>query len=524
MDMRKNFFFKFFKARFSRCREQKSSQKKSFFFIKCFLPLVFCLSSPGLRGARNMSLETLPLYVGVQYDYQLSSDLKGKKLKFEGSYKRYTGLKYNSKTGIIRFIPRRVGVSALNIKGLKGKILKKLTLKVSKTDLQQAATEIQSLLRAVDGIQVKILNNKVVVDGEILVPRDMRRIHDVVREYRGKATSLVTLSPLAQSKVAKFIEKEINDPNITVRATNMVFILEGFVSKPAEKKRAFEIAQLYLPDHVVDRAISENKVKEWKRTPVLNYIQVREKKADTRPKLIQLIVHYVELNKDYADSFRFQWTPQIDDTPTKFTFHTGSAGLGAIGGVLAGTINNFLPKLNWAKSFGFARILHSANVITEAGQQATIASKKLTPFQGSTGQNGEQTVEMAETGIQMQLTPNVAGLRGDSVRLANVGFTVSNMVGSAGGKPITTSRKLTTSIHVQSGLSAVMGGIISNKTFSDYNREPPQGSSRPLFSFLASKKFHRSQSQFIVFVTPIIKTSASSGVRRIKKKFKLSGR
>ena len=70
-------------------------------------------------------------------------------------------------------------------------------------------------------------------------------------------------------------------------------------------------------------------------------------------------MHYVELNKDYADSFRFQWTPQINDG-TKFQFSSGTLGVGQAFGMIAGTINNFLPKLNWAKSFGFARILHSA--------------------------------------------------------------------------------------------------------------------------------------------------------------------
>ena len=484
----------------------------------CFILIFFSFF---IKAETLSVVESLPLYVGIQYDYELSKDLKGKKLKFEGPYRRYTSLQYNISTGMIRFTPKRVGVSALNIKDSSGSILKKLALKVGKTDLQQAATEIQSLLRTVDGIQIKILNNKVVIDGEILVPRDMRRIHDVVQEYKGKATSLVTLSPLAQNKVAKFIEKEINDPNITVRATNMTFILEGFVSDESEKNRAEEMAKLYLPDHIVDRAVSESKVKEWSRIPILNYIKVREKKQDGRNKLIQLVVHYVELNKDYADSFRFQWTPQIEDG-TKFSFHSGSVGLGTVGGIISGTINNFLPKLNWAKSFGFARILHSANVITEEGKEARISSQKQTPYQGSTGPNGEQTIEMASTGIEMRLTPQVVGPRGDSIQLSNVAFQVSNLVGSSGGKPITTSRNLTTSIHVQSGLSAVLGGVISNKTFSDYNREPPQGSSSPLLSFLSSKKFSRSQSQFIVFVTPIIKTSASSGVSRIKKKFKLS--
>jgi len=485
----------------------------SFLFV--FSPLVF--------GEEFLNLESISLYVGVQYDYELPKKYREKKLVFKGPYKRYTQLKYNATTGVIRFTPKRVGVSALNIHDVTtGLILQKLTLKVGKTDLQQAATEIQSLLRTVDGIKIRVLNNKVVVDGEIVVPRDMRRIHDVVREYQGKATSLVTLSPLAQDKVAKFIEKEINDHNITVRATNMTFILEGFVSDEGEKNRAEEIAKLYLPDHIVDRATSEGKVKEWSRVPILNYIKVREKKVDSRTKLIQLIVHYVELNKDYADSFRFQWTPQIDDG-TNFTFTGGvGGGLGKIGTIISGTISNFLPKLNWAKSFGFARILHSANITTEEGQQASVASFKAVPFQATSG-NGEQVVtQTSNVGINMTLVPRVVGPRGDSVQLTNVQFSVSNLVGSAGSSPITTNRNLTTSLHVQNGLSAAIGGVISNSTFSDYNREPPQGSTSPLLSFLSSKKFTRSQSQFVVFVTPIIKTSASSGVSRIKKKFKLS--
>ena len=52
-----------------------------------------------------------------------------------------------------------------------------------KTDLQKVAREIQALLQGIEGIQVKILNNKVVVDGQILLPSDMKRIHSVVKQY-----------------------------------------------------------------------------------------------------------------------------------------------------------------------------------------------------------------------------------------------------------------------------------------------------------------------------------------------------
>ncbi len=495
---------------------------KSIFLEKHFVQVFFlCLVfSLNFVHAKFNQTESLPLYVGIEYDYRLSKNLKGKRLRFEGTYKHYTGLKYNRTLGTLRFTPRKIGLGVINIKDRKEQILKTFSVRVRNTDLHETATEVQSLLKDIDGISIKVLNNRVIIDGEIVVPRDIRRVHDVVVEYKGKATSLVTLSPLAQNKLAKFIEKEINNPNVTVRATNMTFILEGFVNSPEGKTRAKEIADLYVPDYIVDLAVSQSKIKERVREPVLNYIKVIEKKSDGRRKLIQLIIHYVELNKDYADNFRFQWTPQIEDG-TRFTFTSGTLGLGRIGGIISGTINNFLPKLNWAKSFGFARILHSANVVTEDQKAASIQSQKMIPYQATSGPQGEQSIALQPTGISISLTPIVVGPRGDSIQLSNINFKVNNLVGSSGGTPITTTRSLQTSIHVQNGLSAVIGGIISNKTFSDYNREPNSQESNPLFSFLSSKKFNRSQSQFVIFVTPIIKSSASAGVNRIKKKFKL---
>ena len=482
----------------------------------------------------NLDLESIPLYIGVQYDYELAPELKGKDLKFEGTYTRHTSLKYNKAKGLLRFKPRRKGIGVINIKDNAGKILEKLAVNIRKTDLREMANEVKFLLRTIDGINVKILNNKVVVDGEIVVPRDMRRIHAVVQEYNGKgggvATSLVTLSPIAWSKVAKFMEKEINDPNITVRAANEVFILEGFVDKPEDSKRAMDIATLYLPDHIVDLAVVEAKVKEYQYKPIINHIVVRASKKDTeadanRQKLIQIIVHYVELNKDYENSFRFQWMPAVGEDGTKVTLSAGGGGgLGRLSGIIAGTVHNFLPKLNWAKTFGFARILHSANITIENKKTATISSTKNLPSAVPIADSGGQRAggNSNET-VDLKITPAIIGKMKDSVRLKIDNFTVSQMIGMKYGQPVTTRRTVTTTVHVQNGLSAVLGGMISNRAFSDYNRPPDKATGSPLFSFLSAKSFNRAQNQFIVFITPVIKSSASSGVNRIKKKFKISG-
>ena len=174
------------------------------------------------------------------------------------------------------------------------------------------AHEIQSLLGEINGISISIINDKVVVDGEIFVPRDMKRIYNVVKEYGNKATSLVTLSASAQNKVAQFIEREIGNPNITVKAANEKFILRGTVSTKDERENANIIAQLYAPGVVTDAAVQSGVVRDRNvKNVIINLIKVQPPpaKKKTQNKLIHMVIHYVELNKEYTDQFRFQWAP-----------------------------------------------------------------------------------------------------------------------------------------------------------------------------------------------------------------------
>ena len=73
---------------------------------------------------------------------------------------------------------------------------------------------------------------------------------------------------------------------------------------------------------------------------------------------------------------------------------------------------------------------------------------------------------------------------------------------------------------VRSGQSAAVGGLISSTTNTGYNKIP-KGIKNPIISLYASKEFSKNQSQFVVFITPIIKSSASQGADRIKRKFRI---
>lgn len=475
-----------------------------------FLLFVICLPVWSIE-------ESIPLSVGLDNDFPLDPEWQGKTLKFEGTYTKRTRLFHDKKKHTLRFTPIRKGVGSLIIKEGRS-ILKKYTVSVRETDLTRVAHEMKSLLGEINGITISIINNKVVVDGEIFVPRDMKRIYNVVKEYGDKATSLVTLSASAQNKVAQFIEREIGNPNITVKAANEKFILRGTVSTKEERENANIIAQLYAPGVVTDPAVQSGVVRDRNvKSVIINLIKVQPPPAKKRAqnKLVHMVIHYVELGNSYSDQFRFQWSPGL--APADYTIGE------KIGKVITGTISNLLPKLNWAKEFGFARVLHSSNLIVEEGEQGKVSSNREIPYGVLAGAAGAQ-VQKANAGVELSIRPTIVGVRKDGVRL-EVSFAVSNVVGTASAGPIISKKAINTLVYVRSGLSAAIGGIISHSNTRDFNREPGGNieGSDPVFNLLSSKNFKRDKNQFVVFVTPFIKSSASTDVEEIKRKFRIEG-
>lgn len=458
----------------------------------------------------------ITLTLGIEYDEKLPAmpDV----ISFKGDYKKITAASFAKEINTLRFIPQREGIATLTVHDQNGKIIAEYRLDVKKSKLDAVVREMQSLLGDIEGINIRIVNNKVVVDGQILLPRDMNRIYNVVTQFGDQASSLVTLSPLAQKKIAEFIARDINNPEIEVRAVNDKFILQGVASTDDERIRAEIIAKTYLPAVILEKAEQDGVVKRPKPSNdgVINLITVKPAAAPPPGKMVQLVVHYVELKKDYSKGFRFQFTPAIDDkSGSKFSL--GGRQPGGVVSEITGTIYNLLPKLNWAKSHGQARVLESTSMIVLDGKKGKIDSSTDYPYQVVTDKG--PSTQFKKVGIVSDITPTIMGERSDSINLA-VDFKIDALVGDSGGTPLSTTNLITTEIIVRSGQSAAIGGLIRAGSGTTYN-DPTKVPDNPLISLYSSKDFRRNQSQFVVFVTPIIKSSASAGSEKIKKKFRL---
>ena len=487
-------------------------------FISLFVSFALIVFGTFTANAKKRAInKSLSLYVGVYQDIKITKAPSG--FRKDGTYRKTVSLQYDPARKVLRINPKKPGVSTLFIKNPKnGSIVYRIHLNVVKTNMYKIAKEIRELLRDIDGIAIKIINNKVVVDGEILLPRDMSRIHSVVKQYRGLSSSLVRLSPRAQAKIAQFIERDINNPEITVRTVNGKFFLEGVANSADEKARAEIIAKAYVPDVVVDEAVADKKLLQRKHDVVVNLIKQKPPGQEDPKKIIELVVHYVELQKDYTKGFRFQWTPDLGDG-SKVNFSTGGNGQGGVVSTITGTISNLLPKLNWAKEHGHARVLQSSSLKVEDGSPGTLNSLSRIPYQ-IVNAEGQPSTNFEETGIRTAIKPLILGKRSDSIKL-EINFSVKSLISITEQGPLTSSREIKTTLVVRSGASAAVGGLISSDSGTNYNKLPANASRNPLISLYASKDFRRSQSQFVMFITPIIKSSASAGADKIKRKFRL---
>ncbi|MEK6623679.1 MAG: hypothetical protein AABY86_01840, partial [Bdellovibrionota bacterium] len=291
----------------------------------------------------------------------------------------------------------------------------------------------------------------------------------------------------------------------------------------SKRQRAEMLAVAYMPAQIKSLGERTDSVMKLKVEPIQNFINVNEEsKPQPLPKLVKITVQFVELTKDYNRVFGFKWIPLIAGDGGSINIGKTSAGgvSSSSQGTLAATISNLFPRLASAKSAGFARVIQSAVVITKDNVGASINKSSKKPFALGTGEFSKSGEAVA--GLAAQVTPKI--LQEEKIDLKLVIQVSSNI----GNPPETLENKIETTLVVKSKDTAVVGGVVINKSSNDFDRDPPFGAPKfdeeqqnlPLFSFLRSKAYVSNRSQFVFFVTPELIESASDGSEEIKRKFR----
>lgn len=432
-------------------------------------------------------------------------------------------------TDTFRITPRKEttnGIVTIHNKAT-GQMFVELRVDIRAQAIEKTLREVQALLADIEGIEYKIVNNKILLDGFVLLPKDIKRISNVITQFGQDVTSLVNLSPLAKKKIVEYIARDINNPEVTVSSIGDFIKLEGFVNSDAEKERINNIVLLYLPDIVTENlqgTITNVKIADRKPQAdigayVINLIEVRkaEDKEEPPPKMIQVVIHVVEYAERYLKNFNFQFSPSLRGLGEAQT--QGQANAPGSISELAAIVDNLLPKLNWARTHGYAKLLDTASILVQdkgnnpqAPQPRGILSRRIDISNGATDvRQGQQQPPQSYT-LNFEVMPRIKSQRSELVEMSLNVRTIS------GGLSLNSPNTLVdTLVSVRSRQSAAIAGIISKKSENQFGGPTGAGA---VVTLNHGKSYLKGTSNYVLFVTPIVKSSASAGVEQVKKKFR----
>jgi len=418
------------------------------------------------------------------------------------------------------------GKTTVTVRDNLGDIRLRYTVTVTASGKSNVVAELRELIGDVEGLEIGIRGGKVFVGGEIVVPDDIGRVSKVLANYN-EVLSIIELSPQTQRVIARKMTDELarNDlKDVTVRIVNKTYWLEGVVSSKGKKDLAMSIAQAYLPPKITTLSQNDARYASLEKPEIVDFIAVNEKKeAQPPPKMVKIVSQFVELSKSYDRVFAFKWAPMMgaDNSSIRIGQQSDGTVTSSSSGTLSATISNLFPKLNAAKSAGYARVIQSGMVVTRDQMQAQINKSTETP--NAVGQGEGTRVVTTSIGLNLSVTPRI--LEQENVELA-INFSVN--LGDPSNSAASTQNSINTNLVVKSKESAAIGGVVQNQSATAYDRNDPAPSTAeaggqvasPLFQLLRSKNYVTSKTQYVMFITPEIIESASVGTEEIRKKFR----
>jgi pilus assembly protein CpaC len=436
------------------------------------------------------------------------------------------------------FKPLKGGETTVTVRDNEGTIKIIFDVVVTQTNLLRRAGEIRELLRDVDGIDVKVIGSNIVIDGEVLTTDDFARLRAVTNQkgYAENVLVLAKIAPLALTMLSKKIQEDISAfaPNVKTRIVNGLLFLEGTVDQLDQARRAEQVARLYFPDVRPGNQLAANDATATslaRRDYVYNFIVLNPQPPKKNEKLVKLMVHAVDLNKDYSRAFGFTWNPGFTADPSISYGQQANGSTGANSTSFTATLSSLIPKLKSAQDAGFARVLKQGTIITKSGVQGIFRDEaKIYQAALASGNGGAPTqAQPVPITFTAKLTPRVLG-SGEEIEVG-ISIQSDSLLGYNQGSPIVGTKSFESTLYIKSGESAAIGGLESTTVDTAFNKDglgngtfqDTSGTSttQPLFNLNRSKNFKKSKGQFVIFITPQIIDDASQGSDELKRNFRV---
>ena len=359
------------------------------------------------------------------------------------------------------------GNSELRIERLQGAEL--ITNVVVRSDLNQMLDQVKELLSDVEGLEIKIMGNKILLKGKILTRSDNEKVSKVISAYSGVIMNMSAFDTSATALAyQQAILQEIGLNTITARVMGDTVFLEGMVFSAADMKRAEEIAKLKMPN-------------------VKNLLTVQDVMIETDVSFIQISGNK---GKDMGMN--------VLDTIKATAGGSGSSGSGGFKNLPISFGLSGSASIVADLTRGNGKIIDSPHISTKNGEIGKFqqGGTKYVRVSGTTSGDLKQI----DYGVILTVKPTLQGR--DKV-LNEVSIEVSDISGGTVGGDYTVAKYTTTCSSVcKIGESMVISGSTQTKQTSSSSKTPGLGDVPLLGLFFGNKNSNKTQDEFVIVVTP----------------------
>jgi pilus assembly protein CpaC len=367
-------------------------------------------------------------------------------------------------------------------------------ISVKKHDPNELAAEIRKLLGEVEGVSVRVVGDRIYLDGQAYTSADSDRIDEVLALYPA-VKSFVKLAPntkrlAAQNLNASFEKAGLK--NIEATVVGSTVFLEGSVESEQEMQKAELIAQ----------ALGEQ---------VENLLVIGVKR------MILSEVQFVELRRSSRDRFGMKYPTDITGSATVTVavakqFAPLPSNELSLRGSASGS-SDF--ALGFQANDGQARLLAQPRLVCASGEQAEFLAGGEVPIPMITANH--VSVEYKQYGVILKLRPT-ADRKGYiqtelEAEVSEVDTSVAVSAGGAVSVPGFRTRKVKTNVTVRHGETIVLSGVFSHDEQKFVSKVPGLGNIPIIGELFKNRAFDASKRELLIFVTPRIVAADSERIR-----------
>jgi pilus assembly protein CpaC len=370
---------------------------------------------------------------------------------------------------------------------------------VRKQDPREVISEIRALLGDREGIRVRVVGDRVYLDGETLTAGDQERVQQVLSLYP-QVSSFVRPSSNARRLAAESINRAFQRAGLEgVQATVVggVVLLEGQVESKEDLAKA----------DLVVKAMGEK---------AENLLTVGSRR------MVLVEVEFVEVAIDQNKVLGLKPPLQLVSGPGSGAVYQvvrplpGDSGTQPVHSV-AGTLSASADFSIGARfDDGYQRILSQPRLLCASGEKAEFTAGGEIPLLVAT--QNQFGVEFKKFGVILQVTPTAGrgGIIATEVYAAVSDVDRALSVRANGFEvPGLRLREVRTNVSVKDGETIVLSGFFNHDEAKEVSKVPLLGSIPILGELFKSRQFVERKTQLAIYVTPRLVSPASDRVQEL---------